>query len=384
MKIFPPPVCDMIDKPGEALRKLKKKMKYFFVLLFLLGKTFSFSQDSSGIQKLEAQFREAYYHQFNANENFFNRLQRASMYVFNIENNVFYEEVGLRKRQNKTYSVESIAGSIFDSVVLWFTSNHLWEHAPYALSKYKSFLILYNDRLCPCMTAKLKTVDYELNESDLANCVSSINTDTAYVNTLRREMQTSSMAESKFISQLSSMYVFQNCPALYEYFVDLPRDAVTASARFRNNWYLRVVDKKISDLYISKSFAKLQDIFPGYKDHVQHINSVKGIFDKKEFYTLYDERTVSPGKTEVTKTFYGRVNKKTEVYGQVVYLADEESINPILLSFQFVTPDKIKNLKSILKKIEEQESIVPPEVKELQDVKINGIAVDSLQKKKKN
>lgn len=359
-------------------------MKYFLGLLFLIGNMFSFSQDSTGTQKLEVQFREAYYYQFNENENFFNRLYRASMYVFNLENNVFYGEVSLRKKQNKTHNIDSIAGNIFDSVVSWFTNNHLWDHAPYAPAKFRTYFTIYNDMLCPCVSDKLAIPGYKLNETDVANCINSLNTDTAYTNRVRREMHSPPMSELKFMSQLAGAYIFQHCPALYKFFVDIPRNEIIASTYIRNNLYLREVDKKVSDLYISKSFARLEDIFPGYKNYTSDINSLKGILDKKEFYTLYDQKSISAGKTQVTKTYYSYINKKTEVYGQSIYIIDEESIDPTLLSLQFIATGKIKNLKLILKKIEEQESLAPPEVKELEDTKIDVITVDSLQKKKKN
>jgi len=185
------------------------------------------------------------------------------------------------------------------------------------------------------------------------------------------------------ISQLAGVYLFENCPALYQYFVSIPRDEVIASAKVRIQWFFHDAEKKVVEMYNAKSFARLASYFPDYKNFNHEIMQIKDLLNEKDLITSFDKRSIAPGKTEVTRTYYSNKNKKPLIHSQVIYVFTEENVDASLVSLRFIPVEKIKNLKAVLKKIEEDETLVPPEVIFLEDTKIDVKPMDTLQKKKK-
>jgi len=358
-------------------------MKICLVILLIAVVQVSVGQDSTAIQKLQTQFREIYYNNNEPDANFFNRLYKASIVVFNLENDVFFEELTARKKKNKVISNDSLAGEIFDLVVSWHTKNHLWDNNPGVLAKYKTIFTMYNEKFCPCATKKLISKNFRIEQSDMNNCVAMLIGDTVYLNTVRREMGSSTVTDLMNISQLAGVYLFEKCPALYQYFVSIPRDEVIASANVRIQWFFHDAEKKVVEMYNAKSFARLASYFPDYKNFNHEIMQIKDLLNEKDLITSFDKRSIAPGKTEVTRTYYSNKNKKPLIHSQVIYVFTEENVDASLVSLRLIPAEKIKNLKAVLKKIEEDETLVPPEVIFLEDTKIDLKPTDTLQKKKK-
>ena len=80
-------------------------MRTFLVILLIAFVQVSVAQDSTAIQKLQNQFREVYYNHKDPNANFFNRLYGASIAVFSLENDVFYDELTTEKRRIKLFQM---------------------------------------------------------------------------------------------------------------------------------------------------------------------------------------------------------------------------------------------------------------------------------------
>lgn len=357
-------------------------MKTCLLLFLVIITKFSVAQDSTALQKLQTQFREVYNNHKDPGANYFNRLYLASTVVLNLENDVFFEELTARKKKNKNIPNDSLAGEIFDQVMSWFTKNHLWDSNPDAPVKYKQAFTMYNERLCPCVTTKLLSKNYRIEQADIASCLALLAMDTSLANMLRREAGSSTVTELMNISQLAGVYVFEKCPALYQFFVEIPRDEVTSAANARITWFFHDADRKVIELYNAKSFAKLSSYFPSYKNYNQEILRIKEFLNKKEMISSFERKRLTTGKTEVIKTYYSDQNNKPTVHGQIIYVFSEENVEPFLVSVRFMPAEKIKNLKAILKKLEEEETLAPPEVLELQDTKIELIPVDTLLKKK--
>jgi len=340
------------------------------------------AQDSSAIQKLQGQFRQVYYDHDDPDANFFNRLYRASIVVFNLQNDAFFEELTTRKKKNKNIPNDSLAGKIFDTVVSWFTQNHLWDNNPDAPARYKSIFTVYKEKMCPCATNKILSKNYRIEGTDLASCAALLATDTSYINTLKRDAGTSTVNELINIALLAGVYMFEKCPEVYKFFVMIPRDEVRASASVRTRWFFHDAEKMVVDLYTVKSFAKLAEFFPAYKSYTAEILPIKELIAKKELISTIDRKELAPGKTEITKTYYSDKSKKLVIHGQVIYVFSEDNVDGSLLSLRFIPTSKIRNLKEVLKEIEEVKSLAPPPIMDLQDTKIEIVPADSLRKKK--
>jgi hypothetical protein len=357
-------------------------MRSVLFSVFIVFAQVSGGQDSSAIQKLQGQFRQVYYDHDEPDANFFNRLYRASIVVFNLQNDPFFDELTTRKKKNKSIPNDSLAGKIFDTVVLWFTQNHLWDNNPDAPSRYRTIFTRYNEKMCPCATTKLLSKDYRIDQSDLGDCMTMLAMDTSYANTLRRDAGSTTVNELMNISQLAGVYLFEKCPALYRFFLMIPRDEVRASASVRTRWFFHDAEKMVVDLYTIKSFAKLAEFFPAYKSYTAEISPIKELIAKKELISTIDRKELAPGKTEITKTYYSNESKKLVIHGQVIYVFSEDNVDGSLLSLRFIPTSKIRNLKDVLKEIEEGESLAPPPIMDLQDTKIEIVPADSLRKKK--
>ena len=333
--------------------------RIFSIILLLTSCSLSAQFYPFPLKKLSKDFGE-FYGQTDKTQNFYARLSDASIEFFSSENKLFTSAVTNIAKELKI-NIDSSAGLVFDSVMNNYIQNHLWDTDIDVLEKNKELFSYYNSKMCPCVSEKIKYTPHGiLDEKGAKDCVSSLITDTSYLNTLRKIAGSKTINELFDISQQAGLFAMQHCFALRQYFVGLVKSSSVDLYLYKIKNRLTNADYVIFTLYQKNDIAGLIALFPEYKKFESHIKQMNAFLSKGRFTILPKQETTTSGLLNFIKTYYIYQTKKPVIVGQVLYTIKEFLPDAPVLSLKFNSPDRIINKKEIYKELGGNEMIQPP------------------------
>jgi hypothetical protein len=350
-------------------------MKKYIVLIYLscsisLLQAQSYNLDS---KKLTDQY-VATYKKTNPNENFFVRMSSAANNLFLVDNLPIYEAVG-RLRKKSRLSVDSAVNIIFDTIIHSFARDRLWDDHPGQQNKYLPFFQMYNNRLCPCVTEKIQQLKMR-EDTAMNQCMMKVITDTNYVKETKRLLGHFTVNEVQDVSQLSGLYIFQNCGVVYRYFLESLRyESVYQMLENLKDW-LRQLDKTLTEMYNLQS-PELIKTFPSYKTYTADLKSSTAMLKLDRLLSFHNRKENTDGSVTFINTYYSYTQDKSQLYGQIIYKIRDPFFTAPILSLRFIPSAQIKDRNRYLKQIEDERLMEPPPpppmLEQLKEIKIDTL-----------
>jgi hypothetical protein len=352
-------------------------MKKIILLLFTCAGIYSSPAQIYIVQsqKLTGQFVEIYNHTDNK-ENLFKRVSETSRFFFSGENELLMESIRELVKKHKI-PPDSALIILFDTVMFDFARDHLWDGYTGPKEKYLPFFELYNEKLCPCIGEKLRqSSGHTFQESDMADCASTITKDTSYIYGARRIMGSVNRNELYAAAQMAFPYMYQHCAELYKFYTEAIRDISVHSFTAEWNEGKYEIDKAITRLYKTRS-PELASAFPAYKKYETDLKLTMSILDQKQVGDIRDVKKNASGQLTIIKTYYSFKDDKPVLKGQVSCVLKEDVPGSPLLSLRFIPVAKMKDRDKYLFMIKDDRDILEPPPQEI----IKEARIDTLQRK---
>ena len=351
-------------------------MKKLILLILTYTAVYSLSAQVYDIpsKDLDKEFVEIYSHT-DKKQNIIQRLSETNDMFFSIFNEPVKNAVVSLQRKYKLQA-DLAVNIIFDSVMLGFARDHIWDEYTGPREKYLPFLELYNSKLCPCIGEKIQQSPFHrLEEKETSDCVQKLIIDTSYINGSRRVLGSSTVNEVYKAAEMGLPYMYQHCAVLYNYYSFVIGHSNFNFVRDLDN-SLKNMDKTIIQWYKNKS-PELAKTFPGYKKYESDLKLTVDMLNNKEAFDLPEKTKNALGQVTVVKTYLGEKNKKMVLQGQVVYILKEDIAGSPVLSFRFTPAAKIKDREKYLSMIDDEGIVEPPPM----DEKKIDIMIDTLRRK---
>lgn len=234
---------------------------------------------------------------------------------------------------------------------------------------------MYNNHVCPCVTEKIQQLKVR-EDTAINQCIMEIITDTNYIKETKRLLDHFTVNEVQDVSQLSGLYIFQNCGVIYRYFSESLRYE-SASQMLENlkDW-LRQLDKTLTGMYNLQS-PDLIKTFPSYKNYTADLKSSAAMLKLDRLLSFHNRQENTDGSVTFTNTYYNYTDDKSQLHGQIIYKIRNPFFTAPVLSLRFIPSLQIKDRNKYLKQIEEERMMEPPPpppmLEELKNIKIDTL-----------
>jgi hypothetical protein len=324
----------------------------------------------------------AIYRDTDKKDNFFGRLTTTSQIFFSAQNKDLLNAVVQTAKQRKI-GIDSATFLLFDSTLIIFAGrSYLMEDYPDVVNKYLPYFLVYNEKMCACITTKINVSKNNFIDENAANeCVGILAADAGFINSVRNSMGNLTLAQMAELGPPSGIYLYQRCPALARYFNYIIGNDALSSFDYEVRQMVLYADTALAGHYKRNDISSLASAFPTYRSSLTAIKELGVMLGQPGLSIRVREKENLNGSTEVVKTFYSYPDDVHPVlHGQTIMVLSDKFPRSPILSFSFVQPGKIKDRKQLLKELEEDNFLVtppPPPQEEL----IKEVRIDTLKRK---
>ena len=360
-------------------------MKIFFVLLITLLciNSVNAQKQQSPFESLYAKFVDTYQKigAENPSQNYVEWIYRTMPILFSSFNSDYLSSIEAFKKSKKI-DTETACRIITDSVITKFLKKDIWSDKETAyLVKHEKVMQYVNQKSCDCITEKAGK-KFALAEQFLTimeECGKKLMFDTAYSATVRKLAGNITLNELAEISNVGGKYMFLHCPVASDYLWGNVKMNAAVESLYEIEHLPHTYGMRSLEAYEKGDKKELVKLFPGYAKFANDLNAAVK-FNKKKQTSTEDEKKNADGSLTITTTYF-KIDEKTDaiqLLSQIIYTASSMEPSAKIVSFYFLTPDKIKDKKNVLAKLKMVEMIEepPPEIIDVKEYRI-----DTLQKK---
>lgn len=353
-------------------------MKYLMAFALVFRSVFSVAQAYVlPVKELTEEYKKIYV-RTNTADNVFSRLDETSNSFLSFASPLLTEAViKISKPGKKEYA--SGLQMVFDSVLQTFIQNNLWDEYPAKLELNKEVYTLYNSGICPCITQKINSSPKGfVGANDINECMTSLLSDSSYLNSIRLLNGAKSADDLYEMSKYAMHFLLQKCSRLNSLLTGIIKDKNLPLYFTSIDEELKLLDNSISGTYKKGNFDSLSLLFPGFRKYEPHIKQLISAHNRNQLFQMPVKLIIEPsGIVTIRKTYFLSKEKKDTIAGQVEITAKEYKPSAQVLSFKFLLPDKIPDIKEIEKQMEVRNSIQIPTI----GTDVIDVKIDTMQRK---
>jgi hypothetical protein len=311
----------------------------------------AFSQKPGNLQKLTDQFEQVYSKFYKDSSDFYSALSFATTSTFTPQNAMYkrtWQEFDSLQPGLKEGELIKLIG---DSVLNRFYIDYFWKTESLDKVKFYQGLSLYSNRVCPCLTTKLKAGGKTPDIVTIANaCNSALMSDPSFLSQMQASIREFSLPEKQRMQVMLSKYVYQYCPAYNNAVNDILFHAAGTNYGKYISGFLFNLEKTIGRVYKQKKLDSLSTIFPGYKTYKQDIERSLPVV-MAGHYTLANYADDSLDNSRIRNVTFYTQNKDVKIMGQVTVKYRVDKLNVFVSSYRFLSPEQIPNKQVLIDEI---------------------------------
>ncbi len=316
----------------------------------------------------------ALYATTNSATNFYERLDVTLNNFMLVDNKIAVRAIA-ELEEKYQIGVDSALQLFFDSTVKSFVRNHWWDELPGLVEKYKTFFDLYTQQMCPCMTEQAtKSRNGVPSDEGTKECVRLSSANLQYRNASTRLLTPLEASEQQKILYGCSLYLFENCPAVYGFMTKSIAGVTLTEYRFQEKNRMDNIPDSLSVL-LTHDRQSLSLMFPDYANYTADLRIFQQIKKISDIQTFRKEKMIGGGQFSQTNYLYTVFKDKVILEAELVYVLSRRSSTARILSFQITPVAKLENAKNISaeihKMLDEMPEPPPPPIGELRPIRKN-------------
>ncbi|MFD2918129.1 hypothetical protein ACFS6H_00330 [Terrimonas rubra] len=269
-------------------------------------------------------------------------------------------------------SYRKIAGVFYDSLYYYVINVLLPEEVNAAEQNVRKYAALTTQYYCDCFKQHGTDGIKEQEFSELVQkCTNTMANDNTFMQKVAQSVSLNMLADKNILMKISGITLLADCKSITDYFYRSIKDIYAESYIIEGeNAVFDILDRLNASSLEEKK--RLSGIFPTHKKFASDITKINKLINTEKVERETNSKNNEDGTVTIVKTFYQKNKKQILLLGQAEYVLNKRSPSAIVLSAKYVTSEKIKDAKSIIKTIQDNDFILPPPpMGELREIKID-------------